>query len=73
MIEILGRPRASHSRGSEVGGSCTSRVAGRLGWEFVDVAVAVAMSWGRWACRMLGKGVWVVKIAEKVVGGGGIS
>lgn len=56
-----------------MGGSCTSRVAGRLGWEFVDVAVAVAMSWGRWACRMLGKGVWVVKIAEKVVGGGGIS
>ena len=61
MKEALGSPRAWHTRSSLPRGSCTSRVAGELGL----AREAVAISCGRWACRIAG---WVerrTKMAEK--------
>ena len=61
MKDTLGSPRAWHTRSSLPRGSCTSRVAGESG----RASEAVAISCGRWACRIVG---WVerrTKMAEK--------
>lgn len=60
MKDAEGSPRDRHTRSSLPRGSWTSRVAGDSGC----ASEAVAISWGRWACRIAGWEERRTKMAE---------